>query len=172
MGKRLVKSALLALALTGLLAASVPAAAQDITYAADGGRTMTMHAPDDWLSDNKAGEPLNLYAGDHSASVTLSIISGESAAEDDIAKLIMGQLNAGTPSKDDGTAPIAGLQGYVYRGGVMNSHNVHANLKLIIAKLDANTVLLCMESFTDNLEPDQQSALDGVIASISLSPAR
>jgi hypothetical protein len=161
---RIFTAALSLLALLGIQ----PAAARDMQFSGQG-LTLLFHMPDAWLSDPDPNSTMVLKSPDHSAAITISIIDAGEDSDDDVAGFLLGALHADPPQKDK-PMRMSGRDGYRYISGIVNSHGVHANIRLTVVRADIHAVVVCMAVFQDNMSAEQQTDVDTTIASLGLQP--
>jgi hypothetical protein len=148
--------------------AAAPAAAQDLTFDGHSNVTLKLSMPDTWFSDPNPDSTIVLKSPDHSSAITLSIVAS-TQEPDDLAAALMKGVNA-TPPQKDAAAAISGHDGQRYISSVVNSHGVHANIRLTVVRANPQYVIVCMAVFQDNLPADEQESLNGIVDSIAIQP--
>ena len=166
-GAGIAMKSLFAIALV-LGLAIVPAAAQDLTFNGNSNVTLKLSMPDSWFTDPNPDSTIVLKSPDHSAAITLSIVESDQTS-DDLADALMKGVNA-TPPQKDSPAAISGHDGQRYMSSVVNSHGVHANIRLTVVRANAQYVIVCMVVFQDNLTAAQQSAADAAVSTLTIAP--
>jgi hypothetical protein len=161
---RIFAAALLMLGILGVQ----PAAARDMQFSGHG-VTLIFHMPDAWFTDPDPNSTMVLKSPDHSAAITISIIDAAEESDDDVAGFLLGALHADPPQKDK-PMHMSGRDGYRYISSIVNSHGVHANIRLTVVHADVHAVVVCMAVFQDNMSAEQQTDVDTTIDSLGVQP--
>jgi hypothetical protein len=160
---RLIAAA--ALATAALFATA--AGAETLRLPQTGDPAFVVNAPDGWEHIVDAEGNLAVFNVEHTASLTFTVMEYDGALD---------SLAAGAVSNPDGERPrnngpvdVSGFHGFVYDGKMISAAGVHANVHLLLVKLDDKHVAGATLLTADGIKDDQAAAARAILGGVTLT---
>ncbi|HXC55520.1 MAG TPA: hypothetical protein VNU97_09505 [Rhizomicrobium sp.] len=158
------------LSAAAVLAASVwlvtAAQADSFQFPATGGPNFMIAMPDGWERKTNAEGDLAIFNPAHTASLTFSVTATDATLD----QLASGALaGADAPLVNKGAVDNSGYHGFAYDGKLTSAAGVHANVHVILLRLDDGHVAGVTLLTADGIKDDQLAAAQAVLAGVTLT---
>jgi hypothetical protein len=159
---------------TAAFAASVsftaPATAESLRFPETGDPAFVVATPDGWEHATDGDGNLVVFNPPHTASLTFSITE----TDDTLDAVAAGAITApdGPPPQNKGALDVSGYHGFNYDAKMMTSGGVHANVHLVLVRLDDEHIAGETLLTADGIKDGDSAAAQAVLAAVTITAVK